>query len=274
MDSLKKKMKTPNILKHLVRGRTLGLFVFSFLAFLIGIFVRFYTEPTSMFIFPAGTSIIIVTASVFAAGFLFFGYLTPLLMFVSGHYTQELFMEAGTLTAPTPIALIISSFVVSYAGIMLGDALLRDMSGKGNFLGVLKASIILLIIGIGISGAGHFAAPQIGTLEWTMNEYINQVDRGNLERASHYVSMNEREAYLEKVANITDEERHVLRQLNINLNILEEESTEKEATLKTEITIRGTVENVDIDEMKDVNFHLTKEEGRWRLKDDPYIPRY
>ncbi|MFW5902597.1 MAG: hypothetical protein ACOCTT_01780 [archaeon] len=269
-----KEIKKPEIFRHLVRGRTLGLFLLSFLAFLIGIFVRFYTEPTGLFIFPSGTSILIVTVSIFAAGFLFFGYLTPLLMFVSGHYTQELFMEAGTLTALSPIALIISSFTVAYAGIMLGDALLRDMSGKGNFLGVLKASIILLIIGIGIAGAGHLASPRIGTLEWTMNEYVHQIDLGNLERASYYVEADERRLFNEKAENITQEQREALRQLDINLNILEKESTDTEATIKTEVNIQGMVLDEEISEMKELTYGLTKESGRWRLKNDPVIPMY
>ncbi len=143
------------------KGRVLGVFLISFIMFLLGTILKQYIGDTEPIIFSTGTPILLVALLIFTVGFLFFGYLTPVIMFIAGDYTRVLVLETGGLGQAEPIILIISSLVVGYSGIMLGDSLLRDMSGKGNFFDSLKISMIILAIGLAIAAVGDFLLPAI-----------------------------------------------------------------------------------------------------------------
>jgi len=141
------------------KGRALGLFLFSFTMFLLGTILKQYIGNTEPMIFSMGTSILLIAILIFTVGFLFFGYLTPVIMFAAGDYTRVLVLETGAIGHAAPLTLIVSSIIVGYSGIMLGDSLLRDMSGKGNFFDSLKISMVLLAIGLVIAVLGDFVFP-------------------------------------------------------------------------------------------------------------------
>ena len=100
-------------------------------------------------LFPAGSYVTLVSMSVFAFSFLFFGYPAPLIMFLAGIFTGTHVKAAGIDT----YAIILSMVCVlaAYSSIRLGDALLDDMVGKGNFKRALKISVIMIVLFLIIS---------------------------------------------------------------------------------------------------------------------------
>jgi len=103
-------------------------------------------------LFPSDSYVTIISTSVFAFSFLFFGYPAPLIMFLAGIFAGIKVKAAG-VDAYT-IILSMVCILAAYASIRLGDALLDDMVGKGNFKRALKISLIMialfLLISIGV----------------------------------------------------------------------------------------------------------------------------
>lgn len=100
-------------------------------------------------LFPVGSYVTLVSLSVFAFSFLFFGYPAPLIMFFAG-----IFAGIHVKIAGIDIYTIILSIVCilsAYSSIRLGDALLDDMVGKGNFKRALKISLIMIALFLIIS---------------------------------------------------------------------------------------------------------------------------
>ncbi len=260
------------ILNLTFKGRVLAIYLSSFVLFLIGALVKSYTGPEGFLAFPAGTPLIIIILVLFTAGFLFFGYLTPLIMFLIGHYTHYLIIETGSFLSPAPILLIISSFIVSYAGIMLGDTLLRDISGRGNFLEALKISLIILVIGIAIAGIGDLLAAPIGSPGWTVERHIEEINEGNLEEATRYLETERRITFLDQIEESREEIQfmeQMMEEMDIEADIIEEDILNGDATVKAEIETSGTFNNQTITHTEEKEFYLIRESNRWKLTDEP-----
>lgn len=148
------------VTETLLGKRTIGLLIVTIISFILGGALMIKYQYQSLLVFPNALPLVIITSTVFGFGFLFFGYLTPLPMFFVGSYISNLLMENGVLITdlnaiPTQaFVLFLSSLMVAYSSIVLGDSLLKDMAGRGNFLKVLEISISLLVVGIAIAVSG------------------------------------------------------------------------------------------------------------------------
>jgi hypothetical protein len=135
-----------------LKSRIFVLMVASIIAWIFGILASLASSSPLPSLFPDNSYATLVSVSVFAFSFLFFGYPSPLIMFIGGIFVGARLKVVG-LDAYSA-ALSIACIIAAYASIRLGDALLDDMVGKGNFGRALKVSIIMavlfLIISIGI----------------------------------------------------------------------------------------------------------------------------
>lgn len=144
-----------NVKEQLLGKRTLALLGATIVSFALGALSMVYFNDPSLLVFPKGTLGILIALVVFAVGFMFFGYLTPLPMFFVGTQTGELIINSSSIPLEA-LTLSLSALIVSYSGITLGNSLLKDMAGKGNFLKVVEASLILLIVGVAVAAVGDF----------------------------------------------------------------------------------------------------------------------
>lgn len=146
----------------LLGKRTLGLLSITVISLIVGGALMITYKDPSLLVFPEYVPLTLIVSTVFTFGFLFFGYLTPLPMFFVGAHLGNLLMKEGRIVTdlgaiPTEaFILLCSSIMVAYSSIILGDSLLKDMAGRGNFLEVLEISIALLVIGIGVAVSGVF----------------------------------------------------------------------------------------------------------------------
>ena len=134
-----------------LKSRLSILMIASVVAWIFGILASAASSNIPS-LFPSDSYVTLVSISVFAFSFLFFGYPAPLIMFLAG-----IFAGLGVKTAGVGIYTIILSIIcilAAYASIRLGDALLDDMVSKGNFKRALKISLIMtalfLMISIGV----------------------------------------------------------------------------------------------------------------------------
>ncbi len=146
----------------LLGKRTLGLLSITIISLIMGGALMIAYKDPSLLVFPNSVSLILMVSTVFTLGFLFFGYLTPLPMFFVGTHIGKLLTQEGRMITnlgaiPTEALILFpSSILVAYSSIILGDSLLKDMAGRGNFLEVLEISLTLLVIGIAIAASGTF----------------------------------------------------------------------------------------------------------------------
>lgn len=92
-------------------------------------------------------------SSVFAFGLLFFGFAAPFAMLAAGGQ-QGALIKAAIGASYVDAGLILSiaaTFLAAYAAIKLGDALLDDITGKGNFRDALYGGLIFLGIALAIA---------------------------------------------------------------------------------------------------------------------------
>jgi uncharacterized membrane protein len=134
-----------------LKSRLSILMIASVVAWMFGILASAVSSNIPS-LFPSDSYVTLVSISVFAFSFLFFGYPAPLIMFLAG-----IFAGLRVKTAGVDIYTIILSMIcilAAYASIRLGGALLDDMVSKGNFKRALKISLIMtalfLIISIGV----------------------------------------------------------------------------------------------------------------------------
>lgn len=139
----------------LIDKRSLFLFIIAVVSFLLGLLFTYTIGESSWIVFPEGTPIIVVSIIVFTAGFLFFGYLSPLIMFLTGSYAGHLYLFVGS-SLTEPVVISAASLLICYSSIRLGDSLLKDMAGRSNFRMVLRVSLALLVTGIVLSLIGDF----------------------------------------------------------------------------------------------------------------------
>ncbi len=141
------------VVSALLDKRSLVLFIVTIIAFLLGLLSTYLLGESSLIVFPKGTSLVVLTLIIFITSFLFFGYLSPMIMFLTGSYAGYLYSSIG-VPLTEPILLSLAALITSYSAIRLGDSLLKDMVGRSNFLTVLKVSLALLVTGIALSLVG------------------------------------------------------------------------------------------------------------------------
>lgn len=92
-------------------------------------------------------------ASVFTFGFLFFGFTAPFVMLAAGGQQGALMKAAVDAQSVDPKLMLamVSTFIAAYAAIRLGDSLLDDLTGKGNFKDALQNGLILLGVALAIA---------------------------------------------------------------------------------------------------------------------------
>ncbi len=121
------------------------------IAFATGFLGSFFlTIPSWLVVFPLSISSLVLTVVVFSLSFLFFGFLSPLVLFLTGVFLGWLFKASGVLSA----FIIFSSLSVlfmSFASVKMGLALLSDLAEKGNFRESLKISSVFITAALLIS---------------------------------------------------------------------------------------------------------------------------
>lgn len=141
--------------------RVLWLFVLSLIMLTIGLGGGYMIENASdLIIFPLGASVFLIVLAVFSFSFLFFGFPSPLIMLFLGIYTGWVFKSipgSGLMAG----VLLVSSVLSSYSSISLGNAILDDMRGIGNFKKALKISLIILLVALVLAGGYDLAVPSI-----------------------------------------------------------------------------------------------------------------
>jgi hypothetical protein len=135
----------------ILKSRLMVVAVAAIVAWFFGMYVTTLSESALPTVFAEGSSITLIAVSVFAFSLLFFGYPSPFIMFLGGIFAGNR-LGAAELDAFT-VALSLACILASYSSVRLGDALLDDLIGKGNFKSALKISLIL---------AGVFLAIAIG----------------------------------------------------------------------------------------------------------------
>lgn len=135
--------------------RALGVLTITVVSFILGIAMMIYQSNSLLLVFPEGIMNLLIVSTVFTLGFLFFGYITPFPMFFVGTHIGELINKPSS-GSPEIAFLGVAAFLSAYSSIMLGEALLKDMTGRGNFLKVLKVSMVLLVLSLILAGAGDF----------------------------------------------------------------------------------------------------------------------
>lgn len=130
--------------------KTIILTTFTILFVVIGaIAPGIIALPNYLYIFPENVSPVAVIITIFAFGFMFFGYSSPLIAFFAGVHFEQMY-PIETAIIPLIISIIVTSMAL-FASINLGTTLLQDMVEKGNFRKSLGISLIVLAIIVIIS---------------------------------------------------------------------------------------------------------------------------
>jgi len=132
-----------------LKSRLFVLLIASIVAFAFGVTATVMSQTSLPAFFPAGTPITVLSLVVFAFSFLFFGYPSPFIMFIAGMFTGNHVKAFGVDATAGILSLV--CIMAAYSSIRLGDALLDDMIGKGNFKQAVRISVIMIAIFLAIS---------------------------------------------------------------------------------------------------------------------------
>ena len=133
------------------RARVLVLFVTVILAFVLGAAAGYYAKTPLPNVLPDATPLAVTALIVFAFGFLFFGYTSPIITFFIGITAGNAFKISQALTTQL-VLLFTVSILAAFASIRLGEALLQDLSEQGNFREALKISLAILVAALIAAG--------------------------------------------------------------------------------------------------------------------------
>ncbi len=125
------------------------LIIASVAAWILGATSSMLADSPLPTVFPDGSYATLIVLSVFSFSFLFFGYPAPLVLFLGGIFAGNHLKLAGW-DAYTVILSVVC-IMAAYSSIRLGDALLDDMIGKGNFKRAAKISLILIMVALAVS---------------------------------------------------------------------------------------------------------------------------
>lgn len=135
-----------------LKRRVVAMLIISIVAIGLGMAISYFSKPGMLAdVFPLGLQLSFIVAGVFSFGFLFFGYLTPLIMFFSGYHFGFVSKFGGDAVSAFLVTGVLASILAAFASIRLGDALLDDMVGKGNFKDALLISMIVLLAAVMIA---------------------------------------------------------------------------------------------------------------------------
>ena len=130
-------------------GRLTVLIIASIAAWMLGAASSMLADSPLPTVFPDGSYVTLVVISVFSFSFLFFGYPAPLVLFLGGIFAgNHLKLAGGDVYT---VLLSVVCIMAAYSSIRLGDALLDDMVGKGNFKRAAKISLILIAVALAVS---------------------------------------------------------------------------------------------------------------------------
>jgi len=132
---------------HVFRSRTIFLMIISIAVFVFGMGLMYSAGMPELMIFSPDTGLLMLTVAVFSFGFLFFGYLTPIIMFFIGAHVG-LVLKLEVMPSGFVIGAVACSILASYVSIRLGEALLADLRGKGNFRAAWQVSSIVLLVAL------------------------------------------------------------------------------------------------------------------------------
>jgi hypothetical protein len=120
-------------------------------AFTTGLGASYLMEdPSSIIVFPLEATVFAITVTAFSFSLLFFGFSSPIVMFFVGAFVSHLFKTAAAPHMTIGI-LAIASLVAAMAAVRLGDSLLDDMRGKGNFKESLKVTLPMMGLSLVLS---------------------------------------------------------------------------------------------------------------------------
>lgn len=130
--------------------RMILVFLLSAITWFLGIVFVYYGVPIPALL---PENVFLQVASVFAFSMLFFGLTAPFVMLAAGGQQGALIKAAIESQAVDPrlMLAITATFVAAYAATKLGDALLEDLTGKGNFKDALSNGLLLLGIALAIA---------------------------------------------------------------------------------------------------------------------------
>ena len=136
---------------EMLKGRLPVLLLASIVAWIFGITAILMASSELPAFFAQNTPLSLLVITIFSFSFLFFGYPAPFIMFLGGMFAGVHIKTAGIDSFSAIVTIV--SLMAAYSSVRLGDALLDDMIGKGNFKQAVKISIILIIVALVISAA-------------------------------------------------------------------------------------------------------------------------
>jgi len=132
-----------------LKSRLTVLFIASIAAWIFGALVATLSESPLPTIFADGSPLTLVSLVMFTFSFFFFGYPSPFIMFLGGIFLGNRIRVMGIDAFSVVVSVV--CIMAAYASIRLGDALLDDMIGKGNFKRAMKVSLVLTVLFLAIS---------------------------------------------------------------------------------------------------------------------------
>ena len=130
-------------------GRLTVLIIASIAAWILGVASSMLADSPLPTVFPENSYVTLLVLSVFSFSFLFFGYPAPLVLFLGGIFAGNHLKLAGGDAYIVMLSVV--CIMAAYSSIRLGDALLDDMIGKGNFKRAAKISLILIAVSLAVS---------------------------------------------------------------------------------------------------------------------------
>lgn len=131
----------------------LALSIITFISGFVGMTVS--ELPEYLLVFPLSTTTLMMTAVVFAFGFLLFGYPAPIITLLSGLHVGWLYTSNSPVI--TVAAMSVCTLLATFSSTYMGTSLLEDLVERGNFKQSLKMSLIVLAVSLIIALFSDFA---------------------------------------------------------------------------------------------------------------------
>ncbi|MCD6434361.1 MAG: hypothetical protein J7L14_02010 [Candidatus Diapherotrites archaeon] len=136
------------------------IFLIAVLCYLVGLAAGYFLDINlGLEISISGENIIAVVVVAFFISILFFGIGSTAASFIFGYLHSK-----AIAVQLTNAIYFIPFFISVYSAILLGTSAWNDAAGKENLMPVLKKSIALFLLAIGISIAVMLAEPYLGEI--------------------------------------------------------------------------------------------------------------
>ncbi len=129
--------------------------------------------------------------------------------------------------------------------------------------------ILVVLVAAGLFIAMNF----IGTTgpSGTVSSFYSAMDRGDYESMAEYIPSEEREAFKSEMEQMAElgmgDFEQVMEAMDVNVDIIDEEITNGEATVEAEGTMAIEMMGFEETDTQTVTHHLEQEEGRWVIVD-------